>query len=130
MKTLTALLVAGTVLASTGAAFALPPGPPPPHHPGPPMHHWSGFPHPGPGFGFGFGFGFAPPPPPIYYYPQQYCLSLGQVYQSLADDGFYRARLVEQGYRHLTIDAVSRGRTYQLYVDRCSGNILDETPLR
>lgn len=116
MRVITALAIASLLAATTGAAVAAPPPPPPP---------------PGPHFSFGFGFGPTYPPYPYPHHQHFYsdCLSTDEIYAGLADDGYYRVRVVDESRGQLIVNAIRHHQPVRLVVDRCSGNVTDEHPI-
>jgi len=138
MKTLPSLAIAAALVLWTGAAFAAPHGPPPGGMPPPPpMGGMPPPPPPGPppgggqphvGFSFNFGGG------PAYFGggPGYYndCVSYGEAIANVADEGFSRIRLIDRTHRELIFQARRNYRSYEVDVDRCSGDINDVTRIR
>lgn len=130
MKTLPLLFATAALILSTGAAFAAPHGPPPGGMP-PPM---GGMPPPPPGpppAGFGYqphvGFSFNFGGDPVY---QNDCVGYGEAISNVADEGFTRIRLIDRTRRELIFQARRNFRSYEVDVDRCSGDINDVSRLR
>lgn len=113
MKAIAGLLAAGLLIATTGAALAAPPPPFAPH------------------FSFGFGFGPSYPYPDYPHHEHFYsdCLSTGEIYGSLADEGYYRVRIEDEARGKLIVSAVRHHQPLRLVVDRCSGEVIDEHPI-
>ena len=99
-------------LFSASAGLAAPP-PPPPGPPQPQIH-----------FGLQFGtpdYGNGP----YFMHHHNDCLSDGEIYGALHDQGYSRLRLVSDEGDTLDFFARRGTRLYELTVDSCSGDIVD-----
>jgi len=102
---LTALMASGSLAA-----------PPPPPPPGPPQPHVQfGIQFGTPGYGYGHHF--------MHHHDD--CLTDGEIYGALRDQGYRRIRLASDDGDTLDFFARRGTRLYELTVDSCSGDILD-----
>jgi hypothetical protein len=77
-----------------------------------------------PGSEFSFGFGINSPD------RGRRCLTARSLGRAIADQGYRSVRIIDYGRRTTEARGTSRGRTYALIVDSCSGRILDRERLR
>lgn len=80
-----------------------------------------------PGSNFSFGFGVGRPDRNDRY---DRCISPRSIGRAIADQGYRNVRIIDYGRRTTEARGVSRGATYALLADSCSGEVIDRDRIR